>query len=108
MNLYLSLISGIHAAHFQVNSWSGSLEIGVVDCDPLHFEFPACSSKIQNATWIMSGMSFFKSGNCIIERYGIDLDKLNQDDRIGLMRTSEVKSSLDTLANLLSICFRAI
>jgi neuralized-like protein 4 len=37
----------------------------------------------------MSGMSFFKSGNCIIERYGIDLDKLNQDDRIGLMRTSE-------------------
>jgi neuralized-like protein 4 len=36
----------------KVNSWSGSLEIGVVDCDPLHFEFPACSSKIQNATWV--------------------------------------------------------
>jgi hypothetical protein len=52
MNLYLSLSSGNHAAHFQVNSWSGSLEIGVVDCDPLHFEFPACSSKIQNATWV--------------------------------------------------------
>ncbi|EFA04682.2 bluestreak [Tribolium castaneum] len=73
----------------KVNSWSGSLEIGVVDCDPLHFDFPACSSKIQATSWIMSGMSFFKSGNCVIERYGADLDKLNQDDRIGLMRTSE-------------------
>ncbi|XP_063932045.1 neuralized-like protein 4 isoform X2 [Zophobas morio] len=73
----------------KVNSWSGSLEIGVVDCDPLHFDFPACSSKIQNPSWIMSGMSFFRSGNCVIERYGTDLDKLNQDDRIGLMRTSE-------------------
>jgi hypothetical protein len=65
-------------------------------------------SKIYCLLQIMSGMSFFKSGNCIIERYGIDLDKLNQDDRIGLMRTSEVKSSLDILANLLSTCCRAI
>lgn len=41
----------------------------------------------------MSGCSFFKSGNCVIERYGTDLDRLNQDDRVGLMRTSEVKNN---------------
>ncbi|KAG5890383.1 hypothetical protein JTB14_029747 [Gonioctena quinquepunctata] len=73
----------------KVNSWSGSLEIGVVDCDPLHFEFPPCASKIQTGSWIMSGTSVFKNGVCLVEGYGIDLDKLNQDDRIGLMRTSE-------------------
>ncbi|XP_074025291.1 neuralized E3 ubiquitin protein ligase 4 [Leptinotarsa decemlineata] len=73
----------------KVSSWSGSLEIGVVDCDPLHFDFPPCASKIQTGSWIMSGTSVFKNGVCLVEGYGIDLDKLNQDDRIGLMRTSE-------------------
>lgn len=38
----------------------------------------------------MSGTSVFKNGNCLIEGYGIDLDKLNQFDRIGLIKTSEV------------------
>lgn len=39
---------------------------------------------------IMSGTSVYRNGVCLVEGYGIDLDKLNQDDRIGLMRTSEV------------------
>ncbi|XP_066158319.1 neuralized-like protein 4 isoform X2 [Euwallacea fornicatus] len=90
----------------KVNSWSGSLEIGVVDVDPLHFDFPPCASKIQSGSWvslfvcqffhytsyilnIMSGTSIFKNGNCLIEGYGTDLDKLNQLDRIGLIKTSE-------------------
>ncbi|CAH1098780.1 unnamed protein product [Psylliodes chrysocephalus] len=73
----------------KVNSWSGSLEIGVVDCDPLHFDFPPCASKIQSGSWIMSGTTVFKNGACLVEGYGMDLDRLNQEDRIGLMRTSE-------------------
>ncbi|KAK5646861.1 hypothetical protein RI129_005325 [Pyrocoelia pectoralis] len=73
----------------KVNSWSGSLEIGVTDCDPLHFEFPACASRLQNGTWIMAGNSILKDGALLTERYGTDLDRLNQDDRVGLMRTSE-------------------
>lgn len=36
----------------QVNSWSGGLEIGVVDCDPLHFEFPSCAVRIQSGSWV--------------------------------------------------------
>ncbi|CAH2003990.1 unnamed protein product [Acanthoscelides obtectus] len=74
----------------KVNSWSGSLEIGVVDCDPLSFDFPPCASRIvQCGSWIMSGTSVFKNGVCLVEGYGIDLDRLIQDDCIGLMRTSE-------------------
>ncbi|XP_050504188.1 neuralized-like protein 4 [Diabrotica virgifera virgifera] len=73
----------------KVNTWSGSLEIGVVDCDPLDFDFPPCASKIQSGSWIMSGTTVFKNGACLVEGYGMDLDRLNQDDRIGLMRTSE-------------------
>lgn len=39
----------------------------------------------------MSGTSVYKNGVCLVEGYGIDLDKLNQDDKIGLMRNSEVR-----------------
>lgn len=37
----------------------------------------------------MAGTSFFKSGSCVNERYGADLEKLGQDERVGLVRTSE-------------------
>ncbi|XP_060517593.1 neuralized-like protein 4 isoform X2 [Cylas formicarius] len=73
----------------KVNSWSGSVEIGVVNIDPLHFDFPPCASRIQSGSWILSGTSVFKNGNCLVENYGPDLDKINQNDRIGLVRTSE-------------------
>lgn len=42
----------------------------------------------------MSGNSILKDGCLITERYGTDLEKLNQDDRVGLMRTSEVSKPL--------------
>lgn len=55
----------------------------------------------------MSGTSVFKNGVCLVEGYGIDLDKLNQDDRVGLMRTSEVYNTITlihlTLLQLLHI-----
>lgn len=38
----------------------------------------------------MSGNSILKDGCLITERYGTDLEKLNQEDRVGLMRTSDV------------------
>lgn len=37
----------------------------------------------------MAGNCILKDGILLVERYGIDLDKLSQDDRVGLMRTSE-------------------
>lgn len=38
----------------------------------------------------MSGTSILKDGTILIDGYGFDLHKLNQDDRVGLMRTAEV------------------
>lgn len=38
--------------HFKMNSWSGSVEIGVTECDPTTLEFPACASKLQNGSWV--------------------------------------------------------
>lgn len=40
----------------------------------------------------MTGSSILKDGSLLVERYGPDLDKLNQDDRVGVMRTSDVST----------------
>lgn len=39
---------------------------------------------------LMSGNSILKDGRSIVESYGIDLDKTVENDRIGVMRSSEV------------------
>lgn len=36
----------------------------------------------------MSGTNILKDGNCIVECYGPDLDKLDEGDRVGVLRTS--------------------
>lgn len=38
----------------------------------------------------MTGNTILKDGTLLLENYGMDLNKLNQDDRVGLLRTSEV------------------
>lgn len=38
----------------------------------------------------MTNQSIIKDGVLLLERYGSDLGKLSQDDRVGLMRTSDV------------------
>lgn len=37
---------------------------------------------------VMSGDSILKDGNLLLESYGIDLDKMNVSDRLGVMRTA--------------------
>lgn len=39
----------------------------------------------------MSGMDILKDGNCIVECFGLNLDKLVEGDRIGVMRTSNAE-----------------
>lgn len=92
-----------------MNSWSGSVEIGVTQGDPLVVELPACASKLQNGSWVgfcyllikklfllcycmqvMSGTSVLMNGDSIVEFYGADLEKLSEEDRVGVMRTTEV------------------
>lgn len=38
----------------------------------------------------MANQSVLKDGVLLLERYGTDLGKLSQDDRVGLMRTADV------------------
>lgn len=72
-----------------ISSWSGSLEIGVTDINPLSLEFPACASKLQHGSWVMTSFSVTKNGATLIHQYGVDLDGLVQEDRVGVMRTSD-------------------
>ncbi|KAK7792172.1 hypothetical protein R5R35_005131 [Gryllus longicercus] len=73
----------------KINSWSGSIEIGVTACDPESLELPSSATDLRDGSWIMSGSSILKDGRSVVEVYGTDLDKLGEGDRIGVMRTAE-------------------
>ena len=73
----------------QVNSWSGSIEIGVTSCDPDNLNFPISATGFREGTWVMSGSSVLKDGHSMIEEYGCDLDQLSEGDVVGVMRSSE-------------------
>lgn len=62
----------------QVNSWSGSIEIGVTTCDPSTMKFPISATGFREGTWVMSGSSILRDGHSVIEEYGADLDQLNE------------------------------
>ena len=61
---------------FQLNSWSGSVEIGVTACHPESVDLPASATGLKHGTWIMSGCNVLKDGGAIKENYGQDLDRL--------------------------------
>ncbi|KAJ9573968.1 hypothetical protein L9F63_008658, partial [Diploptera punctata] len=73
----------------KICSWSGSVEIGVTSCDPESLELPSSATDLRDGSWIMSGISILKDGRSVVEVYGVDLDKLKEGDRVGVMRTSE-------------------
>lgn len=39
----------------------------------------------------MAGISILKDGSSLVEAYGMDLDKLKEGDRVGVMRTSQME-----------------
>ena len=71
-----------------MNSWSGSIEIGVSTFDPSSLSFPTSATGFREGTWVMSGSSILKDGHAIIEEYGRDLDQLSESDRVGVLRTA--------------------
>ena len=46
----------------KVNSWSGSIEVGVTACDPdgLELPLPSSATELRRGSWIMSGNSILK------------------------------------------------
>nr|NP_648688.2 neuralized E3 ubiquitin protein ligase 4 [Drosophila melanogaster]API64957.1 neuralized E3 ubiquitin protein ligase 4 [Drosophila melanogaster] len=68
--------------------WGGSIEIGVTAESPDDLELVACATAMRNGTWVMSGIDVRKDGRRLFEFYGTDLETLNENDRVGVMRTS--------------------
>lgn len=72
----------------QVNSWSGSIEIGVTALDPAALDFPSSATGLKGGSWIVSGCSVLRDGRSVLEEYGRDLDQLVEGDRVGIQRSS--------------------
>lgn len=69
-----------------MNSWSGSIEIGVTALDPAALDFPSSATGLKGGSWIVSGCSVLKDGRSVLEEYGRDLDQLGEGDRVGIQR----------------------
>ena len=55
----------------KVNSWSGSIEVGVTACDPdgLELPLPSSATELRRGSWIMSGISLFFLCVCFFVLY---------------------------------------
>ncbi|XP_069042671.1 neuralized-like protein 4 isoform X2 [Lepisosteus oculatus] len=73
----------------KVNSWSGSIEIGVTALDPAALDFPSSATGLKGGSWIVSGCSVLRDGRSILEEYGRDLDQLGEGDRVGIQRSAQ-------------------
>uniref|UniRef100_A0A673G670 Neuralized-like protein 4 n=1 Tax=Sinocyclocheilus rhinocerous TaxID=307959 RepID=A0A673G670_9TELE len=73
----------------KVNSWSGSIEIGVTALDPAGLEFPSSATGLKGGSWIVSGCSVLKDSRSVLEEYGRDLDQLGEGDRVGIQRNGK-------------------
>ncbi|XP_039602936.1 neuralized-like protein 4 isoform X2 [Polypterus senegalus] len=73
----------------KVNSWSGSIEIGVTALDPATLDFPSSATGLKGGSWIVSGYSVLRDGRSILEEYGRDLDQLGEGDLVGIQRDTQ-------------------
>lgn len=71
-----------------MNSWSGSIEIGLTALDPAVLEFPSSATGLKGGSWIVSGCSVLRDGRSVLEEYGRDLDQLVEGDQVGIQRSS--------------------
>ncbi|KZC09170.1 Neuralized-like protein 4 [Dufourea novaeangliae] len=69
-------------------SWTGSIEIGVTECDPEVIELAACAGNLSQGTWIMTKSCIVHNGARTVETYGMDLSTLEEGNTLGVMRTS--------------------
>ncbi|OXA51475.1 Neuralized-like protein 4 [Folsomia candida] len=76
----------------KVGLWSGGLEIGVTQVDPNSLTaetVPRSGTEMRNGTWLMTSSTILHDSQPIIENYGFDLEKLEEGDTVGLMRTKQ-------------------
>lgn len=69
-----------------VTKWAGSIEIGITTHSPMELEFPFTMTNVKSGTWIMTGSGIMHNGTPVIEQYGVNLDRLQVGDRVGVVR----------------------
>ncbi|XP_064357225.1 neuralized-like protein 4 [Dromaius novaehollandiae] len=72
----------------KVNSWSGSIEVGVTALDPAELDFPSSATGLRGGSWVVSGCSVLRDGRSLREDFGPDLDALAEGDRVGVQATA--------------------
>ncbi|GAB0201214.1 neuralized-like protein 4 [Grus japonensis] len=72
----------------KVNSWSGSIEVGVTALDPADLDFPSSATGLRGGSWVVSGCSVLRDGRSLREDFGPDLDALGEGDRVGVQTTA--------------------
>lgn len=70
-----------------MNSWSGSIEVGVTALDPAELDFPSSATGLRGGSWVVSGCSVLRDGRSLREDFGPDLDALGEGDRVGVQAT---------------------
>ncbi|KAF2354220.1 Transposase Tc1-like [Trinorchestia longiramus] len=71
----------------KLNTWSGSVEIGVTVCNPDVIDIPFTATDLRGGTWVLLGHGVLRDGRSVMEAYGCDLDQLVEGDRVGVMRS---------------------
>lgn len=69
-----------------VTKWAGSIEIGVTTHNPVDLEFPFTMTNVKSGTWMMTGSGIMHNGTIVLEQYGVNLDRLQVGDRVGVLR----------------------
>lgn len=69
-----------------VTKWAGSIEIGVTTHSPTDLEFPFTMTNVRSGTWMMTGSGIMHNGTTVLEQYGVNLDRLQVSDRVGVVR----------------------
>ncbi|XP_018574763.1 neuralized-like protein 4 isoform X2 [Anoplophora glabripennis] len=69
-----------------VTKWAGSIEIGVTSHSPVDLEFPFTMTNVRSGTWMMTGSGIMHNGTIVLEQYGVNLDRLQVGDRVGVLR----------------------
>ncbi|KAK2179025.1 hypothetical protein NP493_518g01025 [Ridgeia piscesae] len=69
-----------------VDSWIGSLQIGVTTHSPDTLQFPSAMTDVTSGTtWILTAFGVKRNGETINDDYGQSLDDLTRGDRVGVV-----------------------
>lgn len=63
-----------------------SVSAGVTTHSPVDLDFPFTMTNVRSGTWMMTGSGIMHNGTIVLEQYGVNLDRLQVGDRVGVLR----------------------